>query len=286
MGLNYSGTGFFKFLTMNITLTKPLIFFDLETTGLSITKDRICQISFTKFFPQIHGEQEIKPVTKTRIINPTIEIPQVAIDIHGITNEEAKKSPKFDKISKSLLAIFEGCDIAGYNIKRFDIQMLREHFLRMDMNFPEPTASIVDVFQIVQEVIPRNLSSMYKLATGTEPSDSHNAEYDNMMCIELLSTLMNPKSKFQIEPSYTMKGIDTVEDLHDLCASEESTVDYARLIIVNPKTERYEWNFGKHKGEAVLDHKAYCKWMLSADFSEDTKQHIMDIWKRSKENLL
>lgn len=270
---------------MNIKLTKPFIFFDLETTGLSITKDRICQIAFTKFFPQEKGKKRVQPITKTRIINPKMDIPQAAIDIHGITNEEAKKAATFDQIAKSLLGFFHGCDIAGYNIKRFDLQMLREHFLKMDMNFPDPKASIVDVFQIVQEVIPRNLSAMYKLMTGNEPEDSHDAEYDNMMCVEVLTAMMNPKAKFKIEPYYTMKGIDTVEDLHDLCASEETTVDYARKIVINPKTEEYEWNFGAHRGDPVLEHKAYCLWMLSHDFREDTKQHIMDIWKRAKLKL-
>jgi len=285
LGTAFYGTGFFKFFIMNIKLTKPLIFFDLETTGLSITKDKICQISFTKFFPQEKSKKKQDAITKTRVINPEMDIPQAAIDIHGITNEEAKKAATFDQIATSLHGFFQGCDIAGYNIKRFDLQMLRENFLKLDMNFPDPKASIVDVFQIVQEIIPRNLSAMYKLMTGMEPHEAHNAEYDNMMCIDILTQMMNPKAKFNIEPHYIMKGIDTVEDLHDLCASEETTVDYARKIIINPKTEEYELNFGNHRGDRILDHKAYCLWMLSHDFTEDTKQHILDIWRRSKKEL-
>lgn len=278
----YSGVSFFKFVDMDIILERPLIFFDLETTGLSVSKDRICQISFTKFFPQPKGKKGKDPETKTRIINPNKLIPQKAIEVHGITNEHVKDAPTFKQIALSLSKHFDGCDIAGYNIMGYDIPLMREEFIRSGVDWPESDARIIDVYTLITKAIPRKLSDMYELLTGVEAKDAHDAEYDNMMCIGVLGALLKKGEKYQFDAFSKLGSPKSIQDLHDICQGEGQLVDYARKIIINPTTEEFEFNFGNHRGERVLDHKAYCQWMLAHDFTEDTKRAIVQIFRLVK----
>lgn len=279
-GFTIAGDGFFKFVEMELLLKKPIIFFDLETTGLSISADKIIEISVAKFFP---GDRQ--PEVKTRKINPKIIIPEEASKVHGITNEDVKDAPTFEQVAESMFEYFEGCDIAGYNIGKFDVPLLREEFLRCGLDFPGKDVRIVDVYKLVCAAIPRNLGAMYEVLTGNSAEGAHGAEFDNMMSIEVLSKLINGES-FTINPlkrSGLVYGCIDVEALAEVSKDSLSNgVDFANRIALDHGGE-YIFNFGKHKGKRVLNNFSYTKWMLANDFPQDTKDVLMNIWKNHPE---
>lgn len=269
-GFAYSGSLFFKFVSMNIKLMRPLIFFDLETTGLSIAKDRICQLSFTKFFP------DKDPEVKTKIINPTIPIPLESSKVHNIYDKDVKNAPKFIQFAESLAEQFEGCDIAGYNIINFDIPLMREEFLRAGVDWPKVDVRFVDVYKLVALALPRKLSQVFEMFTDNDADQAHDAEYDNMMTVEVMDRLLNPKA-IKISAHSDLFKDKTVEYLSELCKSDDNYADFAMKIAIDRAGE-YVFNFGKHKGEKVTNYKGFCKWMLLQDFTEDTKNVIMKIF--------
>lgn len=277
LGIAISGANHFKFCNMEIRLKRPLVFFDLETTGLSISKDRICQLSMTTFLPHEKGEKPKDPITRTRIINPGVHIPEEASKIHGITDETAGKEPKFSVYAESIAELLEGCDVAGYNIWNYDIPLLREEFLRKGINWPYTDTKVVDVYKLLSLALPRKLSNVYKMFTGIEPENAHDAEYDNMMCITVLEKLIAKNRNYQINPSMALGSPETVDELHDLCKPTEEMVDYAHRIVIDRAGE-YVFNFGKHKGEKVTKYPGFCKWMMAQDFTEDTKKCLLTIF--------
>lgn len=272
-GFVYSGESFFKFCAMNIRITRPLVFFDLETTGLSTAKDRICQLSFTKFYPNKDAD------TKTRIINPTIPIPEEASKVHGIYDKHVKDEPKFEEVARSLSQQLEGCDVAGYNIMSYDVPLLREEFLRCKIDWPKTDVRFVDVYKLVALAMPRKLEKLFPLLLNQESSEAHDAEFDNMMTIEVISRLIDSNSI--TIPNDILNGVDTVEELWELCKPKEGRVDFSNKIVID-RAGDYVFNFGDKIGRKITDYKAYCQWMLSADFTEDTKNCIMTIFRNSK----
>lgn len=261
-------------------LSRPIIFFDLETTGLSTTKDKIIEISVTKMFPND------SPVTKTRRLNPQMVISDGAIKAHGITNEDLQDCDTFEEVAGSLHDFFKGCDLAGYNLMRFDIPLLRERFLHCGLEFPEPDVKIIDVYRLVAKAIPRNLGDMYKFLTGNSSEGAHGAEFDNMMTLSVLDK-MTEKRSYCLDPA-TILGIteenNTVEYLAELSNDIlNNGVDFDNKIIVDEAGD-YRFNFGTHRGEKVLDNFSYCKWIDANDFSLDTKQVIKRIWENNKSN--
>lgn len=265
---------------MDLKITKPIIFFDLETTGLSVSESRIIEISVTKFFPG--GEA---PIQKTRLLNPGVSIPEEASKVHGITDDKVKDADTFEEVAKSMFEFFKDSDLAGYNIKNFDVPLLREEFLRCGIDFPQEGTKFVDVYKIICRAIPRNLGAMFTLFTGGTPQAAHGAEYDNMMSIEVLSSIL--KGGEVCVDTHIGTGLNeneaTVEYLDELSSDELSNgVDYANRIVLDRGGE-YVFNFGKNKGKRVLDCFGYSKWMLANDFTEDTKQVLLNIWKNSNE---
>ena len=165
---------------MNLKLKKPIVFFDLETTGINIVHDRIVEISILKVFP--NGNKE----SKTWLVNPTIKIPKETIAIHGITNEKVANEPTFDQLHKDILRLIEDCDLGGYNSNKFDIPLLVEEFLRCGVDFSIKNIKTVDVQNIFHKLEKRTLSAAYRFYCNKELIDAHSAEADTIATYEIL----------------------------------------------------------------------------------------------------
>ncbi len=250
---------------MNLQLAKPLAFIDLETTGVNISTDRIVEIAIVKISPD--GTKSVK----RKIINPTIPIPQTAIDVHGISNEMVKDAPTFKQAANEIKQFIEGCDIAGYNSNRFDIPMLVEEFLRCELNIDIENRKLVDVQKVYHLMEQRTLSAAYKFYCQKDLEGAHGAEVDATATYEVLEA--------QIE-KYSQIG-NTVDSIVKF-TGEEVIVDFARRFIMDKGVEVF--NFGKHKGKPVTqvlkEEPQYYDWMMKGDFALHTKQKITEILNR------
>jgi DNA polymerase-3 subunit epsilon len=238
---------------MKLTLKRPLVFFDLETTGTDIARDRIVQIAVLKLLPD--GGEEVR----TRLINPGIPIPASATAVHHITDEAVADKPKFPDIAKGLAEFFRGADIAGFNSNRFDIPILVEEFGRSSIPFPDPEAKLVDVQVIYHRKEERTLAAAYRFYCNKTLEGAHDAEADVRATLEVF--------RQQLE-KYDDIGT-TLEELHRY-SNSDTIVDYARKLMRNDRGE-IVYAFGKNRGKRVLDDPGYAEWMLGGDFPESTK---------------
>lgn len=254
---------------MQLNLANPLVFFDLETTGVNICKDRIVEISYLKISP--NGKEE----GKTRRINPEMPIPPEATAIHGITDEDVKDCPTFKEIAKSLASQIEGCDLAGFNSNRFDIPLLAEEFLRANVNIDLSKRKFVDVQTIFHKMEQRTLQAAYKFYCDKELADAHSAEADTKATYEVL--------KAQLDRYPDLKN--DVKFLSEY-SSFTNNVDFAGRMIYNDKGEEVI-NFGKYKGRLVTEvlqlDPSYYAWIIGGDFPLNTKQKLTEIRMRMKQ---
>ena len=249
---------------MDLKLKNPLVFFDLETTGINITKDRIIEISLLKVFP--NGKEEMK----TRKINPEIPIPPESTAIHGITDDDVKDCPTFKQIAKSLSDLIEGCDMAGFNSSRFDVPMLAEEFLRAGVDFNTDKRKFVDVQIIFHKKEQRTLEAAYSFYCNKKLDNAHSAEADVIATYEVL------KSQLDRYPDLE----NSVDSLSQEYSSFNNNVDLAGRIILNDAGIEV-FNFGKHKGKSVIEvlnkEPSYYAWMMDGDFPLNTKQVLTKI---------
>ena len=249
---------------MQLKLKNPLVFFDLETTGINITNDRIVEISFLKVHP--NGKEEIK----SRRINPGMPIPPQATAIHGITDDDVKDCPTFKQVARSLADQLEGCDLAGFNSSRFDVPMLAEEFLRAGVDFDMSKRKFVDVQIIFHKKEQRTLEAAYAFYCNKQLKNAHSAEADAFATYEVL------KSQLDRYPDLT----NDIEVLSKEYSSFNNNVDFAGRIIFNEKGVEV-FNFGKHKGKPVLEvlknEPGYYGWMMDGDFPLNTKQALTKI---------
>ncbi len=253
---------------MNLKLKRPIIFFDLETTGVDTVHDRIVEISLVKI--GVDGEK----VVKTRRINPEMSIPPEATAVHGITDEDVAGEPTFRQIAKSLAQFIEGCDFGGFNSNRFDLPMLVEEFMRAEVEVDFKRRRYIDVQNIFHKKEQRTLVAAYKFYCDKDLDNAHSAEADTLATYEVLEA--------QIE-RYGDIG-DSVEELAAFSTHNE-VVDFAGRIVLNDKGEEV-FNFGKYKGRKVEDvfrtEPSYYSWMMQGDFSLYTKKIITEIRLRIK----
>ncbi|GHT35920.1 DNA polymerase III subunit epsilon [Bacteroidia bacterium] len=248
---------------MQLNLRNPLIFFDLETTGINIVKDRIVQIAYVKVHP--NGKEE----SKERLINPGMPIPPESTAIHHITDEMVKDCPTFREIAKSLAAQIEGCDLAGFNSNRFDIPMLAEEFLRADVDIDLNRRKFVDVQTIFHKKEQRTLVAAYKFYCDKDLVDAHSAQADTMATYEVL------KAQLDRYP-------DLTNDINELSKYSSFTinVDFAGRMVYNEKNEEVI-NFGKYKGQLVTEvlknDPSYYNWIMNGDFTLNTKKMLTEI---------
>lgn len=250
-----------------LTLKRPIIFFDLETTGTDPAKDRIVELALIKIHPDGKRERYVKRV------NPGMPIPKSSSDIHGITDEDVKDSPLFKHIARELYEWMHNCDLGGYNSSKFDLPLLAEELLRAGINVDFTERHMIDVQQIFFKMEARTLSAAYSFYCNKEMQNAHSAEADILATIEVLESQLDRYQQLAQE----------VKGLHDFTNTEQY-VDYARRIVM--KDGAPVFNFGKHKGRKVTDvfteEPQYYDWMMQSDFALHTKQKISEILNKMK----
>ncbi len=248
---------------MKLQLKNPLIFFDLETTGIDVAVDRIVEISYLKIFP--NGDEE----SKTMKINPGMPIPQKAINIHGITDEDVKDAPTFQEVAKNIAKVFEGCDFAGYNSNKFDLPLLAEEFLRADTDLDLKKRKFIDIQVIFHKKEQRTLSAAYKFYCDKNLEDAHSAEADTRATYEVLQAQLD-------------RYPDLSNDVDELSkySSHNRHVDFlGRIVYDDDDCEIF--NFGKYKGQKVTEvlkkDPGYYGWMINGNFPLHTKKVLTAI---------
>ncbi len=264
---------------MVLKLRNPLAFFDLETTGTNISQDRIVELAFVILFP--NGERKIK-LTK---INPEIPIPREASLIHGIRDEDVKEAPTFKKIAAELARLLEGCDLAGFNIIKFDVPMLVEEFLRAGVEFEIGNKKLVDAQKIFHLMEKRTLSAAYKFYCGKNLDNAHSAMSDTNATIEVFEAQVNRYEGMEATDllgNPLGKIANDMSVIHQL--TNEKMIDLAGRIIYDDQGIEI-FNFGKHKGKRVHEvfklEPSYYDWMLKNDFPLDTKRKLTQIKLKS-----
>lgn len=251
---------------MKLNNRNPIVFFDLETTGINVATDRIVEISMIKVMP--NGSEDIK----NRRINPTIPIPKEASDVHHIYDEDVKDCPVFKDVAKSLAKFIEGCDFAGYNSNKFDIPLLAEEFIRAGVDIDLKKRRFVDVQTIFHKMEQRTLVAAYKFYCGKELEDAHSALADTRATYEVLMS--------QIERYEEIEN--DIEFLSEF-TSRTNNVDFAGRIVYDDN-KRECLNFGKYKGVVLEDvfkkDPGYYSWMMNGDFPEYTKKVLSEIYIR------
>lgn len=255
---------------MNISLKKPLCVFDLETTGLQITTDRIVQIAIIKILPD--GSKK----DLNLVVNPEMVIPQEVIDIHGITNERALQAPTFKQLAPEIITFIGDSDLAGFNSNKFDIPLLAEEFLRVDAKFDLSQRAFIDVQNIFHKMEQRTLVAAYKFYCGKTLENAHDAMYDTIATWEVLEK--------QIEKYDLNTNVKALADLSR--AGNHKILDMAGRIALNENDE-VVYNFGKHKGKTIENiaktEPGYYGWMLEADFPLYTKSILRKSMETIKE---
>ena len=252
---------------MKIKLTKPICFFDLETTGINISKDRIVEISILKVFP--NGNKE----SRTWLVNPDVPIPKEVSDIHGITNEMVINEPKFITIAPKIKEMISNTDLGGFNSNKFDIPLLAEEFLRCNIDFDLENVNCIDVQNIFHKKEKRTLGAAYKFYCDKDLIDAHSSKADTLATFEVLEA--------QIEKYADLKG-----DTKFLSEFSQLTrnVDLLGRFVYNENNIAV-FNFGKHKGKSVTEvlqkEPGYYSWMMNGDFPLYTKK----VLKELKENM-
>ncbi|MBO4813368.1 MAG: 3'-5' exonuclease [Muribaculaceae bacterium] len=253
---------------MELNLKNPIIFFDLETTGVDIMRDRIVELSLIKVYP--NGAEEVK----SRRLNPERHIPEEATAVHGITDADVKDAPTFKQVAKDLARIFEGCDVAGFNSNRFDIPLLEEEFLRAGVDFDFSKRRFIDVQTIFHKMEQRTLIAAYKFYCGKNLEDAHSAEADTRATYEVLKAQLDRYPNLENDVAFLSEF-----------SSHNKNVDLAgRMIYNDDKVEVF--NFGKHKGrpveEVLKKEPSYYGWMMQGDFPLNTKKMLTRIKLRMK----
>ncbi|MBR4995330.1 MAG: 3'-5' exonuclease [Alistipes sp.] len=253
---------------MELNLKRPIVFFDLETTGVDTAKDRIVEISMVKVMPD--GEE----IVRTRLINPQMHIPEQATAVHNITDEDVKDAPTFAQIAKSLSQFIEGCDFGGFNSNRFDLPMLVEEFLRAGVDVDFKKSKFVDVQNIFHKMEQRTLVAAYKFYCDKDLTDAHSAEADTRATYEVLKAQLDRYPELQ----------NDITSLAEFSSRGEA-VDYAGRIVYDDKGVEV-FNFGKYKGRSVSEvlrqEPTYYNWMMDGDFPLYTKKVLTEIYIREK----
>lgn len=247
---------------MNLQLTRPIAFIDLETTGINLGTDRIVEIAIVKISPD--GSRQVK----RKLINPEMPIPPQSSEVHGITDDMVKDAPTFKQASNEIRQFLDNCDLAGYNSNKFDIPLLVEEFLRSGQDFRTDGRKLLDVQKVFHIMEPRTLSAAYRFYCNKELEGAHSAEVDATATWEVLEA--------QVE-RYPQIG-NTVDSILK-AVGEDEIVDFARRMVY--QDGKIVFNFGKHKGKVVEEvlrvERSYYDWMMQGDFPQHTKQKLTEI---------
>ena len=257
---------------MQLQLHKPICFFDLETTGINISKDRIVEISILKVYPD--GKED----SRTWVVNPEMPIPAEVTAIHGISDADVVDKPTFKEISKEVYNMVKDSDLGGFNSNRFDIPVLAEEMLRADIDFDMKSAKSIDVQTIFHKMEQRTLSAAYKFYCDKNLDDAHSAEADTKATYEVLKSQLDRYDDLENDATFLAEF-----------SSRKKFADFAGFIIYNKNGDEC-FSFGKHKGKLVTDildtDPGYFGWILNADFPLYTKKVLTGIKLRAFNNKL
>lgn len=253
---------------MDDFLERPLCFFDLETTGVDVAKDRIVEIAMCK-------KPADSPILQTLhlYVNPGIPIPAEASAVHGLTMETLQYEKPFADLAPQIFEFVKGCDLAGHNIMGLDVPILVEEFIRAGIAFPEPGIQLVDTFHLQAKIAPRTLEYVYTILTGNkwDKDKGHGALYDTERTVEVYEA--------QTQNWGNVLGT-TRADLHTITTRGKHIVDFAGKFTLNDKFQ-VVWNFGKHVGKRVTCDLNYLDWFLKGDFTRDSKRWANDCIKHN-----
>jgi len=254
----------------NLVLNRPLAVIDLETTGTDAQTDRIVEIGVLKIFPD--GQKDVR----CRRINPGIPIPESATAIHGITDSDVAGEPRFEVVALRLLKFLDGCDLCGFNLKRFDLRMLAAEFNRIGRDLPMDARSIIDPLEIYHDRERRDLSAASRFYCGRDHEGPHSASADVQATAEILDAMLE---RYPDLPR-------SVEELHDLYRDQRSVDLDGKFIKVD---SRIVFNFGKYRGrrldEIAAESPNYLNWMLDGSFMEDTKEIVRGALEQTVDHL-
>ncbi len=257
---------------MKIKLSKPICFFDLETTGINISKDRIVEISILKVYPNSNKE------SRTWLVNPEISIPSEVSKIHGITNEMVINEPNFKLIGSQVKEMINNCDLGGFNSNKFDIPLLAEEFLRSNIDFDLEKIKCIDVQNIFHKMEKRTLGAAYKFYCKKDLIDAHSSKADTLATYEVLEAQIEKYSELENNVTFLSEF-----------SSRNRTVDLAGFIIYD-KNNVPCFSFGKHKGKSVdfiIDNEpGYFGWILNSDFPMYTKKILTKLRLNKLNNKL
>ena len=238
---------------------RQIIFFDLETTGLDIAKDRIVELCYIRVEP--NGNEEARSMR----INPEMHIPEVASSVHGITDDDVKDCPTFADVAPQLAATFEGCDLAGFNSNRFDLPLLAEEFMKAGVNIDLSHVQAIDVQNIYHKLEKRTLAAAYKFYCGRDLENAHSALADTQATYEVL------QAQLDHYPNDLQNDVDFLAEFSRM----NRNIDFAGRFVYDESGKELI-NFGKYKGKAIKDvlsrDPGYYSWIMQGDFTLNTKQ--------------
>lgn len=260
---------------MNLHLKAPLAIFDLETTGVNVSTDRIIELAIIKLMP--NGEK----LEKTIRVNPGIPIPEESSIVHGIYDKDVKTLPTFKDVAKDVLKFLENCDLAGFNVLKFDAPLLIEEFARVDIAFSLQGRKLIDAQKIFHLMEKRTLSAAYEFYCGKTLEGAHGAYADTHATMEvLLAQLQKYRGQKVLDPMGNEIGVidETIDSVHKL--SVHNMVDLAGRMVLNDDGVEV-FNFGKYKNKSVEEvlrtEKGFYDWMMKGDFPADTKRKLTEI---------
>ena len=270
---------------MNLHLTRPIVFFDIESTGLLVGADKIVEICMLKVMP------DNSTITKTLLINPLVHIPQETSVIHGIYDKDVADKPSFKEVANEIRDFIKGCDLSGYNAQKFDVPLLMEEFLRIGMDIDMRGVRLVDVQNIFHKMEQRTLKAAYKFYCGEPLRSAHSAEADTVATYKILQAQLDKYDDVIYVDENETESIPIKNDVAALSAfsTSDRNVDYAGHIVFD-KNGVEVFNFGKYKNVSVesvfAKEPAYYDWMMKSDFPLYTKKVIGNIRLRMLSNKL
>ncbi len=276
---------------MLLNLEKPIVFFDLETTGVNVGTDHIVEICLLKVNPDQTTEQLVHRVRPVDSDGKTIHIPEFTTAIHGISDADVADKPSFTQLAPEIASFIGDADLAGYNSNKFDVPLLVEEFLRAGLKFDLKSRRLIDVQNIFHKMEQRTLKAAYRFYCGKNLDHAHSADADTMATYEVLMAQLDryQDSEYTAPDGSVSKPIvNNIEQLSQFTCNSQ----WADLVghIGYDKQHREIFNFGKHKGktlESVFNvEPAYYDWMMKADFPLSTKECITEVWKRRQDKKL
>lgn len=276
---------------MKLNLTKPIIFFDLETTGVQVGHDHVIEICLHRVMPDGTTDTRVERIRPVDQEGHTVHIPEQTTAVHGITDADVADKPTFKELAPSLIDYIGDADLAGYNSNKFDVPLLVEEFLRVGYDFDLSKRRLVDVQNIFHQMEQRTLVAAYKFYCGKDLEHAHSAAADTIATYEVLQAQLDRYKGVDFKDRFGHVSQPVVNDIAAL-SNFTSNSQWADLVgHIGYDAHHHEvFNFGKHKGESVErvfeQEPSYYDWMMKSDFPLSTKKVITDIWQRRKQKKL